>query len=51
MLSYPINYQLNNRIMLIGDIFVLAIMFGLVCWALYLTRDDRKDNNDVKVAK
>ena len=41
MLSYPINYQLNNRIMLIGDIFALAVLliaFGLTC---LLTRDKK----------
>lgn len=37
--------------MLVGDIFVLAFMFGLLCWALYLTRDDRKKENDVNVAR
>lgn len=37
--------------MLIGDIFVLAFMFCLVCWALYLTRDDRKKEKNVNVAR
>lgn len=34
-----------------GDIFGLFLMFCLLCWALYLTRDDRKKKKDVNVAR
>lgn len=33
-----------------GDIFGLFLMFCLLCWVLYITRDDRK-KKDVNVLR
>lgn len=34
--------------MLTGDIFGFVFLLGLLCWALYLTRDDRKRSHKLE---